>query len=202
VILKEIKNVDLDVLSFSIKLNGKEYSNDAAESLRIDRTILDDEFANQHVRFAYFATLHEIAKDKVARLKVSLETLYAQLDHEKRKIANEYKATQPSFKYTETMCENEIKTDQRYQAKNAEYLDAMQLAGVLGVAREAFAQRKEMLISLGANARASTPDLRILGDRAKEVTRESSPVHVATTGLAAKEAPGLPRRKPVVKTEE
>ena len=196
--------MELSVLNFEVALNGKTYDNDAATALRIDRTNLDEEFANQHTRFAYYATLHEMAKDKAARLKVSLETLYAQLDHEKRMAAKAVQAADPKFKYTESMCENEIKTDQRYQLKQQEMLDANQLAGVLGVAREAFQQRKDMLISLGANARASTPDLRIMGDRVKHETAEKvSPVarpraRRDTLGnlLPSEDAPKPARRKP------
>lgn len=205
--------MNLEVLKFEVSLNGRAYESDAANDLRIDRTILDEEFANQHTRFAYYGTLHEMAKDRAARLKVSLETLYAQLDHEKRMAANAVKASSPGFKYTEAMCENEVKTDPRYIAKQNELLDANQLMGVLGVAREAFQQRKDMLISLGANARASTPDLRIYGDRVKEetgkkVAKKQAPVveeptegvaHKATTGIAAPAT--MPRRRPV-KTEE
>ncbi len=195
-------NLELEILKLEISLNGKKYESDAANDLRIDRTVLDEEFATQHMRFAYYGTLHEMAKDKVVRLKVALETLYAQLDHEKRQAAAGLKTSNPGFKYTEAMCENEIKTDQRYQAKNMEYLDAMQTSGVLGVAREAFAQRKDMLISLGANARSGTSDLRVLTDRAKEVNQENRKVeHRSTTGIAT--PPSLPaRRKPTVKKEE
>ena len=196
---------NLEILRFDFKINGKEYQEDVVEKLRTDRTNLDEGFAEQPILFAYFATLHEMAKDKAARLKVALETLYAQLDHEKRDIANKHKLTNPSFKYTESMCEGEIKTDQRYQLKQNELLDANHTAGVLGVAREAFQQRRDMLISLGANARASTPDLKILGDRARDAIKEESikkvakmPQPVVQQQIETEEEPDetTPRRKP------
>jgi hypothetical protein len=162
---------NLDNLEFTIKINGKDYENDAIDSLRVDRTNLDEEFATQHVKFAYYSTLHEMAKDKVNRLKMAIETVYAQLDHEKRSAATKLQEVNPKFKYTETMCENEIKTDPRYLSKQNEYLDAQQLSGMLGALRDAFLQRKDMLISLGANARNGSADLRIMGDRAKYETQ-------------------------------
>lgn len=162
--------VDWDVFKFEIKINDVEYKQTIGDDLRIDRSILDDEFCEQSTKFAYYSTLHELARDKEARLKRELELFYANVDAEKRAGAIQAQAANPKFKYTEKMCENEVKTDERYQKKQLEYLDAKKLSGILGVAREAFAQRKEMLISVGANARSGVTSARVLSEQAKHIT--------------------------------
>ena len=67
------------------------------------------------------------------------------------------------------MVENEVITDPRYQKTMTEYLSIKKDHGMLQAGREAFTQRKEMLISLGANYRAEgNADPVILQEVAKQ----------------------------------
>ena len=156
------------LFEFTISINGIEYDNNLEEDLRVDRTDLDSAFATQHELFAKYATMHELAKDNLERTKRMLDILYAQIDREKRVAAKQEQAMNSKFKYTEKMCENEVITDPRYQEMHIKLLDAKKLVGVLGVGKEAFAQRKEMLISLGANQRVGATSVRVLEPQVKQ----------------------------------
>lgn len=158
-----------DIVSFEIKIGDSQFKNNLREDLNIDRTNLDEEFMTQHEKFAYYSTLHEMAKHNENQCKRELEILYAQVDFEVRQQAQE-----AGIKMTETMIKNQAITDERYQKKHLEYLESKKLAGILGVARESFSQRKEMLISIGANARTGSSSMRVLEDKAKETIAKKS----------------------------
>jgi len=166
--------INWDVFKFEIKINDVEYKQTIGEDLRIDRAVLDDEFCEQPAKFAYYSTLYELARDREARQKRSLDLLYARIDAEKRIAAASMTAANSKFKYTETMCKNEVITDAEYQEAQLNYLDSKKLANTLGVAKEAFAQRKEMLISVGANARSGLTSVRVLGEQAKHITAKNN----------------------------
>jgi len=159
-----------EVFDFPISINSVEYLNGLRNDLKIDKTMLDDDFCTQHERFAYYATLYELAKDQELRLKKVMEDTYAHVDAEKRFDAMQVRSRDPKFKYTESMCDNECKLDTRYQKAYLEYLNAKKLTGLLGVQKEAFAQRKDMLISLGANMRSSVSDLKLM-ENAKNIMK-------------------------------
>ena len=162
-----------NALDFSININGVEYTNKFIEDIKIDKTDINKDFCEQHEKFAYYSTLHELAKDQELRLKKVMEDTYGQVDHEKRVEAAAMSEKNSKFKLTEKMCENEVKLNARYQRALLDYLDAKKLAGVLGVARESFNQRKEMLISLGANLRCGAFELTSLKDNAKNVINKN-----------------------------
>jgi len=136
-------------LDISVTFNGVTYQSSLEEDVKINSSDLDGEFVEQPRKYVWWAVLSEIAKDLVAQKKYEMEMLYARLDHEKRTAAMAAKV-----KLTERMVENEVITDTRYQKCMAEYLEIKKQNGVLGAGKEAFAQRKDMLISLGANYRA------------------------------------------------
>lgn len=161
-----------EIFDFHIKINNVDYRNTLGEDLRVDRTNLEAEFAQQPIKFAYYSTLYELARDKEDRVKRELETLYANIDAEKRAEAQQVLAQNPKFKYTEKMYENEVRTDERYDQKYNEYLQARKLTGLLKTAKEAFNQKKEMLISIGADARTGSTDMRVMETQAKETMKK------------------------------
>jgi hypothetical protein len=118
------------------------------EHLYIDRNDLNSEFAEHAERFAYYATCFEIAADKYRRYEIDLKRMYAFLDAEKRGEMHHN-----GVKTTEKMIENMVITDDRYVALQAEAMEAEKQLGLLKAARDSMAQRKEMLVSLGANQR-------------------------------------------------
>lgn len=128
---------------------GKTVSDfDLQAELEIDPTELDKELIEQPSKFAWVASLHEHAKDMANQLKSELEELKAELDTEVR-----IKAAEEETKVTEAMVKNLVLQDDRYKFANEAYLAANRLANLLGVGREAFNMRANMLISLSANKR-------------------------------------------------
>lgn len=145
--------IDTNVLDIDITIGNVGYSNSIKEDLEINKDDLDSEFLNQSEKFAYYGTLSELAKDKLARRKRELDLLEAQIDGEVRIQASNIKAADPKVKITVDAIKAAIVGDPRYQAKISEILDSQKMAGILNVAKEAFQQRKDMLVSLGANSR-------------------------------------------------
>ena len=125
-----------------------DYESHLDEHLYINSSDLNSEFSEHAERFAYYATCFEIASDKVRRYDVDMKRMYAILDSEKR---NEL--LNSGIKSTEKMIENMVITDDRYVALQNEAMDAERQLGLLKAARDSMAQRKEMLVSLGANQR-------------------------------------------------
>jgi hypothetical protein len=125
-----------------------DYTSKLDEDLYINRSDLNSEFSEHAERFAYYSTCYEIAADKFRRLEVDLKRMYAVLDYQKR---SEMQGA--GIKSTEKMVENMVITADEYVALQTEVLDAERQLGLLKAARDSMAQRKEMLVSLGANQR-------------------------------------------------
>lgn len=126
-----------------------DYASTLDTDLYINRSDLSSEFAEHSSRFAYYATCFELAADKSRRLDIDLKRLYAVLDYQKR-----MEMRNADMKTTEKMVENMVITDDNYVALQGDVLEAEKHLGLLKAARDAMAQRKEMLVSLGANHRA------------------------------------------------
>lgn len=142
------------------------YTNDFSEDLRIDKTNLDEEFMHHSEKYAYYAGLSELAEYRLSVIKLELETLEAQLDHEKRQAAQMATANGSSIKYTEKMYSHEVTCDPRYQVKARQHLEAQKTAGLLNRARESFQHRKDCLSQMGQNSRVGSYDPRILNQTA------------------------------------
>lgn len=125
-----------------------DYESTLDKDLYINRSDLSSEFSTHAERFAYYATCFEIASDKLRRLEVDLKRMYAVLDYQKR-----MEMQSSGVKTTEKMIENMVLTADEYVALQTELLDAEKQVGLLKAARDSMAQRKEMLVSLGANQR-------------------------------------------------
>jgi len=136
-----------------IEINGIEYNHSFSADVQIDRTDLDEEFATQAQKYAYYGLMAEEAKFQSARRKTELDNIAAHLDHRKRQNANLARMKDPKFKFTETMCANEVKTDPEYREALHAYQEADKLAGQLDIAKRAIAMRRDMLIQMGASAR-------------------------------------------------
>lgn len=152
--LKQLVNVQ-------VVIDGIEYPNTYGDDLAIDYTNLEQEFLTHSERYAYYATLAEMADDRADRLKEDLEHLAAKLDVQTREKAKNVQTADPKFKMTETMIENEIKNSAQYREAQKEYQNARTLAKLLKNAPHAFAHRRDMLIELGKTAMSSISDPRI-----------------------------------------
>lgn len=140
--------IKLDFDETPVRKGEKVDEFDLQAELDIDPTQLDRELIEQPSKFAWVATLHEYAKDMAQQRKMELEETKAELDTEVR-----VQATEDEMKVTEAMVRNLVLQDKRYKLANEEYLDANRTAALLGVARESFNMRSNMLISLSANRR-------------------------------------------------
>lgn len=167
--------MNLAITNFEIEIDGEKYDNTFAEDIKVDRTDLDSEFCVFAEKYSYYAMLHELAKDLERKLKRELELVYAVVDHTKRMEAQQHMAANPKMKHTEQMYENEVKTSEQYQKKEIEYLDSRKMAGLLGAAREAIGHKRDMLISMGANARVGVSELKM--DRVREILNKSAIKH-------------------------
>lgn len=176
------------LLNVNIEIAGTSYPNMYAEDLAIDRSSLEGEFIEHSERYAYYATLAEMAEDRHNRIKEELDNLVSLIDHEKRQKADAIRQQDPKFKMTEAMFEHEIRLDGRYLEKQKEVQNARHLAKVLKCAPMAFAHRRDMLIELGKKDMSSN-DPRITGAKSDQVraligkTRQQPQVNPA---------PGLP----------
>lgn len=149
------------LLNVQVVIDGVEYPNTYADDLSIDRTNLEEEFVEHSERYAYYATLAEMADDRADRLKEDLEHLAAKLDVQTREKAKNIQQQDPKFKMTETMVENEVKNSKAYQELQKEYQQARSLAKLMKTAPHAFAHRRDMLIELGKTAMSSVSDPRV-----------------------------------------
>lgn len=162
--------MDFRGLEVRFEINGVTYEGSLDDEITIESADLDGEFVEQARKFAWWAMLSELAKDKQAVIKNELDQLYARLDHKVRSEAAA--ATDPAgksapVKLTEKMVENSVITDPMYQKVMKEYLEAKKEYGLLSAGRDAFAQRKEMLISLGANYRMQSFDPVVNTEKAR-----------------------------------
>jgi hypothetical protein len=151
-------------LEVTFEVNGVTYQGSLDTDLQIDAGDLNGEFQDQARRYAWWAALSELAKDKQATLKHQLDKVYARLDYQSRAQAV---AATPPVKLTEKMVENEVITSPVYEEAMQNYLQAKKEYGLLMAGREAMGHRKEMLISLGANYRAQANDPVITNEKAR-----------------------------------
>lgn len=141
-------------------VNDKEYANNLAKDLFINRTDLTGEFARHAERYAFYSTCYELASARVEILQANLERLYAKLDSEKR---GEFSGS--GQKVTEKVIEGAVLQDTRYVDFLGKLLEAKEACGVLKAAMTSMQHRKDMLIQLGSAARAEMQaDLVVKGN--------------------------------------
>lgn len=155
-------------IQVSLEIDGAEFTRQLADDIPIAGGDLSGEFMEHSDRFAWWATVVELARDKVARTKYQLDRIYALTDHKVRVDLNEKKA-----KMTEKIVENAVITNQEYQECMFDLLESKKQLGLAMAGKEALVQRKDMLISLGATMRAEgSSDLSILKAAAKQRLEE------------------------------
>lgn len=160
----KIISKDLSILELTVNLSQNVYNLDLAEDSKIDVNNLNQGFIEQPTIFAWYATLAAIAKSKVTKLKREVEkqdeyirkTLIGTMDGKIRK-----QLEIDGEKVTETKVTNAIYADVEYisnvnklNSLKDELTEAEEQSAILEVARETMIQRKDMLISLGAQVRS------------------------------------------------
>lgn len=156
--LKDLTDIEV-VVSPTLK-----YDNNFSDDVEIDRSMLEEEFASQPKKFAYYGSLQAIMNKKLQDVRRERKELYAKIDKEVRDLAD-----QEGKKLTEKMVENMVTTAPVYVKKSQEENHVSYIVDLLDVQKEAMKQRKDMLIQLGADHRQSSMDTRVYGDVYKEI---------------------------------
>jgi len=179
-----------------IQIGDVEYDNSFNDDIRIDRTNLDDELSTHAEKYWFYAYLAEEANWRVGVLVHELDQLYARTDYEVRQRGESIKKS--GGKITEKMIENEVITDQKYQAKKLDMLDAKKMAAQLKACANAMAARKDMLVQIGGIARQQMVPGRIVEDKtehAHEIIKQNKESQGAEPPPPP---PSKPRRRPSV----
>lgn len=171
---------DMSILEVLVKTSTSENQVNLAEDLAIDYVNINEAFCEQPAKFAWWATVASQAKALVDAKKAELEraedylkkTLVGELDAEVRMTLE-----MNGEKVTETKVTNGIyihpkykESQERYYTLKGELLELQQKMAILDIARESMNQRKDMLISLGAQLRQEGGNIDlIMKAKAKEI---------------------------------
>jgi len=135
------------LLQVVIKLDkAKKYVADLEDALSINPEKINDELARQPTLYAHWGMLHVMATGRKDAYKRKMDEKAAQVSLEFRR-ANQGK------RVTEKEIENELLINRDYGPAQDDYYSAKTDEDALKVAREAFHQRKDMLVTLATNLR-------------------------------------------------
>lgn len=115
----------------------------------INDTNLDKCFMEQSALRAYYGTETVKAEAQYNRVKRKFEVIEAKLYDEHRRLL----AEAGEAKITEKMVENAVKSDPRWELASDRVIEAESIFGVAKALTVSLADRRDMLIQLGANAR-------------------------------------------------
>ena len=121
---------------------------DLNNELQIKVGRLREELVKQPGKFAYFGVLWALSSFKSRRLKARIKALEAELDQEFRQKWP-YKAIRP----TEPAIRRAVVSNPRLQKLQRASDEADKQTELLLIAKQAFEQRKDMLIQISANNR-------------------------------------------------
>lgn len=176
---------DTSILSIVVKTKTSENTIDLAKDLKIDIDNINDSFIDQPCKYAYWATVAAQAKTLADRKKLEVDrqedylkkTLIGELD-----VAVRQDLELNGEKITETKVTNGIYAHEMYKEQmdrlyslKEEFVELQSQVDVLEAAREAMDQRKDSLISLGAQLRTegSNTDLTIRKAQANEIINKN-----------------------------
>ncbi|MNW28086.1 hypothetical protein D3C74_48980 [compost metagenome] len=159
----ELEIDSLNLLDVTIKTkNGQSVEYNVGEELKADIADLNEAFLTQPGKFAWWSTLAENAKHQRDSLEATLDKQEAEADYKVR-LSLELEGV----KVTEAAVKQGIKKDEEYLDALKRYNAAKKTAGILSQVVKAFEQRKEMLISLGANLRKENDNSDIVSLKEK-----------------------------------
>ena len=152
-----------EILTFRVKLDSGVVDMDLSRDLKFSAEELNTAYIEQPAKFAYWAMLATQSKTLSDRKKLEVEryesylktTLEGELDTEVRN-----NLSMDGEKITESKVSSNIHTHPRYldavnklTALKVELIELQNQTNLLNIAKDAFIQRKDMIISLGANIR-------------------------------------------------
>lgn len=181
---------DMSILTLEVKTRTAVNQLNLGEDLRIDPMNLSTDFCEQPAKFAYWATVAAQARALVdrARLKVDQmeenikKSLMGELDAEVRQTME-----LDGVKITEAKVQSNIYTHPKYiaameelQVARAELVELQEQSTMMDVAKDAMNQRKDMLISLGAQIRAEGANAEVfMREHAEKLMAENKQKRMA-----------------------
>ena len=149
----------------------KNYTLNLDDDLNVDRAGINDALANQPSLFAWYATLYEMARNNSLILDSQIKSYKAELDQYYR-----MEAVKENLKITEGAINAKTDSNENLLKLIDEYHASKRQEGMLYVAKAAFEQRKDMLISIASNMRQEwDTELKINKDKVREILRKGQP---------------------------
>lgn len=143
---------DTVMLVPSYEVDGQVYPNTLSKDLEINFSNLDEDFCQQASLFAWYSTMFELADAQEARLKLLVSRVMAEKEQDIRAGL----IPMMGGKITEGSIASLLLLLPEVQAVTDEYRRACATTGFLKGAKEAMTHRRDMLIQIGANVRASS----------------------------------------------
>jgi hypothetical protein len=144
------------------------------KDLAVNPNDLDDAVTSQAPMFVHYAQQAAYARRQYEKSKLAAEIMESQLDSAWRK-----KLAEDGGKVTEKMVENAVKADPRYAKAHNQVIEARALFDIANDAREAYMQRKDMIVQVSVDRRREREgQMRILaakeGENATQSGREAA----------------------------
>ena len=114
----------------------------------VDKNNLSESFANQGGMFAHYSVAVYQASLQASSKKLLMDTIYATLDKEVREAA-----VASGEKITEDKVKQSIRMNPKFIIAQKDHIEAEALYDHYRNLLEAFRQRKDMLVQMGADAR-------------------------------------------------
>lgn len=154
--------MEIGKIKLIVGKNDEEVKVNLEERLAIDQEDLNSELSNQPSEFARFAVLAARAKSRRERIDYELEEYENKLDISIREGATKEDGL------TEGKIKALVRIDSKRLAVVNTLIEAKEIEEIAIAAKEAFSQRKDCLISLGANRRAEMDTDLYLKERKKK----------------------------------
>jgi len=131
-------------LAFELILEQRTIAVNLETELKIDVANVDQELVDQPSKYAWYSAIYEHLSHIVNKLKVLVSETEARIVDRIRSDAQLSGQSRP----TEKMIDAEMKLDPEWQEMQNLLLEAQRNMNLARVAKEAFQQRRDMLISL------------------------------------------------------
>jgi hypothetical protein len=153
--------------------------------LQVNPNDLDDAVISQAPMFVHYAQQAALARRQWEKSKLAAEVTESQVDAAWRK-----KFAEDGTKVTEKMVENAVKSDPRVVKAKTQAIEARALFDIANDAREAYMQRKDMVVQISVDRRRERDgQLRIMaakeGENATQSAREAALAAEASRRQAA-----------------
>lgn len=145
---------------------------------------LDNAMMEHASMFVHYSNLARLSRRQFERMKAAMEILESRLSHIHRE-----KLTNDGKKVTEASVEAAVKTDPRWWAAQQRLIDSRAIHDLANDSREAFMQRKDMLVQIGVDRRRERESqVRIMGAQQEKVAAETALERAMNAAKSASES--------------